>query len=74
MITVYSTNGCPNCLKAKNWLDKNKFKYEVIDLSKDPSKGQAMIEGTGMMTVPSINVNGKWLVGFNENELREAIK
>jgi glutaredoxin len=32
---IYSKDGCPWCVKAKNLLEKLNFNYEVIDLSND---------------------------------------
>lgn len=36
MITIYTTNSCASCKKAKNWLDENKIKYNEINMFKTP--------------------------------------
>ena len=35
-IIFYSYLKCSTCRKAANWLDKNYFEYQLIDIVKDP--------------------------------------
>ena len=75
---VYSTSTCPYCDLLKEWLDKNKIDYESINLSKDPAKGQEMIQKTGQMSVPvSIltfdDDKEEIILGFNQEKLTHLL-
>ena len=35
-IILYSYSKCSTCRKAAKWLDKNDFKYQLIDIVKEP--------------------------------------
>lgn len=63
-VKVYSTPTCPYCIKLKAWLKDKGVKFEDIDVSKDPAKAQEMIQKSGQMGVPQIEIGGKIIVGF----------
>ncbi|MCB4791482.1 MAG: thioredoxin family protein [Elusimicrobia bacterium] len=68
-IKIYSTPSCPACNSLKKFLTENKIEYENIDVSKDSQKAREMIEKSGEMAVPVIDIDGRIIVGFNETEL-----
>ena len=74
VVKVYSTSTCPYCNMAKEFLKKNKIEFEDIDVSKDQKAAQEMIEKSGQMGVPVIDVDGKIIVGYNVTALKEALK
>ena len=41
-VKVYSTEMCPWCKKAKDFLTENKVEFEYIDVSKDPEAAEEM--------------------------------
>ena len=73
-VTVYSTQACPYCHYAKDFLKENKVAFEDIDVSKDRKKAQEMIEKSGQMGVPVIEIGDKIIVGFNKEEIKKALK
>ena len=73
-VIVYSTKTCPWCVKVKEFLKENKIEFEDIDVSKDREKAQEMIQKSGQMGVPVVDVDGKIIIGFNEEELKKALK
>ena len=73
-VIVYSTPSCPYCHSAKDFLKQNKIEYEDVDVSKDNEKAQEMIEKSGQMGVPVLDINGKIIVGFNRAAIDQAIK
>ncbi|VVB81670.1 putative Thioredoxin [uncultured archaeon] len=73
-VIVYSTPSCPYCTAAKEFLTENKIDFEVIDVSKDQSKAQEMIEKSGQMGVPVIDINGTIIVGFDKEAVKKALK
>lgn len=73
MIIIYSTPSCPWCHKAKDYLDSKNVEYEDVDVSEDTQRAQEMVEKSGQMGVPVLDINGKILVGFNPMEIDEAL-
>ena len=73
-IIVYSTKTCPYCVLLKNWLDENKIEYEYNDVGTDQAKAKEMIDKTGQMGVPVIDIAGKVIVGFNKMAIESALK
>ncbi len=73
-VRVYSTPTCPYCHMTKEFLKKNKIDFEDIDVSKDQKAAHEMIEKSGQMGVPVIDVDGKIIVGYNVTALKEALK
>ncbi len=74
VVKVYSTPICPYCQMTKEFLKNNNVKFEDIDVSKDQKAAQEMIEKSGQMGVPVIDVDGKIIVGYNVTALKETLK
>ncbi len=73
-VKVYSTPTCPYCHAAKDFLKENKIEFEDIDVSKDQTAAQDMIEKSGQMGVPVIDINGTIIVGFDKDAMKKALK
>ncbi|OGY41097.1 MAG: NrdH-redoxin [Candidatus Buchananbacteria bacterium RBG_13_36_9] len=64
-IIIYTTPTCPYCHQAKEYLDSKKIKYTNLDAS-DPKNAQKMIDKSGQMGVPVLDIEGKIIVGFDK--------
>jgi len=73
VIKVYSTPTCPWCERAKEFLKENKVEFKDIDVSTDREAAMEMIEKSGQMGVPVIDINGRIIIGFNQNAIEEAL-
>ena len=73
-VKIYSTPTCPWCKTAKEFLKENKISFKDIDISKDRKAAEEMIKKSGQMGVPVIDVNGKIIVGFDQDALEKALK
>lgn len=73
-VIVYSTQTCPYCHAAKDFLKENKIAFQDIDVSKDQAKAQEMIEKSGQMGVPVIDINGTIIVGYDKEAIKKALK
>jgi glutaredoxin len=58
---------------AKHFLEQNKVKFEEIDISKNEKAAEEMIEKSGQMGVPVIEIDGKIIVGFDLPAIKEAL-
>lgn len=72
-ITMYSTPTCHYCNLAKEFFDEKNIKYNTFDVSKDISKRKEMVEKSGQMGVPVIDIEGEIIVGFNEEKISELL-
>lgn len=72
-VTIYSTPSCPYCKMAKEFFDENKVKYKDIDVSKDKEAADDMIEKSGQMGVPVIDIDGTIIVGFDKEKIEKAL-
>jgi len=73
-VTVYSTPTCPFCIRAKQFLKDNNIQFKDIDVSTDQSKAQEMINRSGQMGVPVLDIDGDIVVGFDKDKIKEALK
>ena len=73
-ITVYSTPMCPWCNVMKEFLKEKGIEFEEIDVSKDQTKAQEMIEKSGQMGVPQLEINGKIIVGFDKAAIEKELE
>ena len=72
-VTVYSTPTCPYCKLVKKFLAKHKVSFVDIDVSVDAKAAQAMIKKTNQLGVPVVDIDGKTIVGFDEEKLKKAL-
>ena len=72
-VKVYSTPTCPYCIKLKNFLKENNVDFENIDVASDQEKAQEMIDKSGQMGVPVIDIEGEILTGFEEDVIKKAL-
>ena len=73
MIKVYSTESCPWCVKAKQYLKSKNIEYIEVNVGEDMDGREEMIKLSGQMGVPVINIDGKIIVGFDKMAIDEAI-
>ena len=73
-VIVYSTEWCPWCHKAKEWLDKNKVKYEDRDPEKNPKYAEELVQKSGQSGIPVIDIDGNIIVGYNEGEMKKYLE
>ena len=65
-VTMYTTDACPLCIRAKMLLAKRGIEYEEINLARDPDGRAELVERTGMYTFPQILIGEEPIGGFNE--------
>lgn len=73
-IKVYSTPTCPYCHLAKEFLKEMNIDFEDIDVSQNEEAAQEMIEKSGQMGVPVIDIDGEIIIGFNRAEIERILR
>jgi GrxC family glutaredoxin len=64
-ITVYTTDYCPFCDAAKEFLTRKGIPFQEIDVS-DHEQKVALKTRTGWRTVPQIFINEELIGGYQE--------
>lgn len=72
-VTIYTTPACGYCKRAKAYFEEKGIEYSEIDVARDQEKAKEMVEKSGQMGVPVIEINGKMLVGFDPSAVDEAL-
>ena len=65
-VTIYVTNFCPYCVRAKGLLDRKKVPYTLIDVSHDHDKREWLVGATGRRTVPQIYIGEVHVGGYDD--------
>lgn len=73
-VTVYSTPTCPWCHKTKEFLKENNVPYNEVNVAADNNAAQEMIEKSGQMGVPVIDIDGQIIVGFDKSAIKKELK
>ncbi|MBI2147561.1 glutaredoxin family protein [Candidatus Woesearchaeota archaeon] len=73
-VKVYSTPTCPYCVKAKEFLRENNVKYEDINVADNPAAADELVEKSGQMGVPVLDIGGQIIVGFDKAAIKKALK
>lgn len=72
-ITMYSTNWCPHCVRARSWFRANSIAFVEHDVEASPAAKRAQRKLNPAGGVPTIDVDGAVLVGFSERNVGNAI-
>ena len=72
-IRVFSTSACPYCLTLKEFLKEHNIEFEDIDVSKNEVVLKEMVEKSGQMGVPVLDINGQIVVGFDKKKISEIL-
>jgi len=73
-IKIYTTPSCPYCWAAKEYLKEKGFDFIEIDVSSDETAAMEMIEKSGQMGVPVIEIDGEIIIGFDRERIDQILK
>ncbi len=72
-VTVYSTPSCPYCVMVKNYLTEKNIPFEDHNVGADRAKAEEMVQKSGQMGVPVVDINGTIIVGFDQARINQAL-
>ncbi len=72
-VKIYSTPTCPYCIRAKQFLKDNNIEFEDIDVSTNPDKAKEIVDKSGQMGVPILDIDGKIITGFDKEAIQKAL-
>ncbi|MDX1607825.1 MAG: Uxx-star family glutaredoxin-like (seleno)protein [Candidatus Spechtbacterales bacterium] len=73
-VTIYTTPTCHYCHAAKEFFGENNVEYTEKDVAKDVEARNEMVEKSGQLGVPVIDVGGDVIVGFNKEALQDLLE
>lgn len=65
-VTVYSTNYCPYCVRAKELLTKKGQSFHEINVEDDAAREAMIVRAGGRRTVPQIFIGTTHVGGFDD--------
>lgn len=73
-VTIYTTPTCVYCKMTKEFFKQNGVQWKEVDVAADEQAAMKMIEKSGQMGVPVIDVDGKIIVGYDKEALKKALE
>ena len=71
-VVLFTSAGCKWCTVAKQYFQKNKIKFNQIDISKDKKAAEDCINH-GCRGVPVVLVGSRWIAGFDQKKIEKAL-
>ncbi len=72
-VKIYSTPTCPYCIRAKQFLKDNNIEFEDVDVSTNPDKAQEIVDKSGQMGVPVLDIEGQIIIGFDKEAIQKVL-
>ncbi|OGZ58536.1 MAG: NrdH-redoxin [Candidatus Spechtbacteria bacterium RIFCSPLOWO2_12_FULL_38_22] len=72
-VLIYSTSTCHYCHMAKEFFKENHIEYSEKDVGTDMDARREMIEKTGSLGVPVIQIGEETILGFDKKWLQEKL-
>lgn len=72
-VSIYTTPSCQYCKMAKELFKEYNIAYNEYNVAVDAEKRNEMIERSGQMGVPVIDIDGKLIVGFDQSKISELL-
>jgi glutaredoxin 3 len=69
MIKVYTTPICPYCHTLKEFLKEHNVSFEDIDVSQDEKARDYIIEKTGRLEAPIVEIGDEIILGFDKKKI-----
>lgn len=73
-VIIYTTPTCSWCQALKEYLRAREIDFEEVDVSADPAAAQEMIDKSGQMGTPVVDIDGEIVVGFNKPEIDQLLE
>ncbi len=73
MVKVYSTPTCPYCVTLKLWLKEKNIEFEDIDIAEDEKARDDMVERSGQIGVPVVDIDGQIVIGFDRDKISKIL-
>jgi glutaredoxin len=74
-IVMYCTPWCPDCRRARTWLEDRGLSYTEVDIYEFPQAAARLRElADGYLITPTFDIGGEIVLDFDEQKLREVLE
>jgi len=73
-VKVYSTATCPYCKMTKEFLAEKDVAFDDVDVGQNKEAAKEMVEKSGQMSVPVIDIDGEIIVGFDKKAITRELE
>lgn len=74
LITIYTTPTCGFCHMAKDYFKSKDVEYKEKDVTKDTEAYKEIMEKSGQLGVPVIDIGGSIVIGFDKPKIDSALE
>ncbi len=68
-VRLFTTPVCPYCYTLKEFFKDNNIEFEEVDIASNEKARKEVIEKSGQMGAPVIDINGEFVVGFDREKI-----
>lgn len=72
-IKIYSTPTCPYCVTLKEFLKEKNIEFEDVNVAEDAQAREEMINKSGQMGVPVVDIDGQIIIGFDKQRISKIL-
>jgi glutaredoxin 3 len=72
-IRIFTTPTCIYCNNLKKFLRERNIGFEEIDVLKNREALEEMVQRSGQMGVPVVDIDGEIVVGFDKQKISELL-
>lgn len=72
-VTIYTTPTCVYCKMSKAFFKEHNIAYEEKDVLSDIKAREEMVQKSGQLGVPVIDIDGQIVIGFDQETLKELL-
>lgn len=73
LVRVYSVPGCTGCRAAKEYLTSKHVGFTEIDMAADEEARKMVIEKTGHIGSPVVQIGGEFIFGFDQKKIEKLL-
>ena len=72
-VVLFSTSTCSWCRRAKRYLKEQRVPFKEVNVERDPDAAKDIVRKTGQTGVPVIKIGGRWIVGFDKEQIDKEL-
>jgi glutaredoxin 3 len=72
-VIIYTTPTCGFCHMAKEYFESKNVEYQDKDVTKDAEAYKEILDKSGQLGVPVIDIDGSVVVGFDRPKIDDAL-
>ena len=72
-VKIYTTPSCVYCRMSKDFFQQHGVQYQELNVATDAVARTEMIQKSGQLGVPVIDIDGQLVIGFDRARLSELL-